>query len=367
MEFTLKTSDLVTLLNTVKGTFGNLNFPILNGILFEVDANGTGIIRSNNGTETTQVKFQARVAAAGKVCLDGYTLTRLANTFAQGDITIQSAAVAFDATLVHPKGLVDIKGMDADQFPPLSLITSQSTFMLPAKDFATALKRVSFAKIEKPSGQNDFKLSGIGLTITNQKAVLACSDRKRVARCLFDAPGAVDINVILAPGCIDGLSAVSGNIAVYLSDHGVAFETNDTTYQGPVISTQFPDVTRFFPGVAPGTALLVRKDLVDSLERIAILGKAGKADPDAILTFDTTGLTITYRSNAGSVSEQIPMTYAGPTITTKFNTDVVLQGLERITKDNVEVLLHDAAKPVIFYPEGDRDFAFLGMAVVAVV
>jgi DNA polymerase-3 subunit beta len=365
MEFTLKTSDLTTLLNTVKGTFGNTNFPILNGILFEVDATGKGIIRTDNGTEKTQVEFQARVVTSGKVCLDGFTLTKLASTFAQGDVTLKTIAL-YDASVIHPLGQVDIKGMDADQFPPMTVMTSHSTFMLPAKDFATALKKVAFAKIDKPTGQNDFKLSGIGLTIVNQKAVLACSDRKRVARCLFDAPGAVDINVILAPGCIEGLSAVSGNIAVYLSDHGVVFETNDTTYQGPVIATQFPDVNRFFPVTAPGTALLVRKALVDALERIAILGKAGKADPDAVLTFDATGLTITYHSNAGSTVEVVPMTYTGPTIKTKFNTDVVLQGLDRITKDNVEILLHDASKPVIFYPEGDRDFAFLGMAVVAV-
>lgn len=374
MEFTLKTEELQALLNTVKGTFGSGDFPALNGIYVSIDENGEGIIRSSNGSEATRMKFTAKVEEEGEALIDGYTLAPIVKTFAKGDVTVKLKQGTHAVDVIHPKGIVEINGLDPADFPEFSEIQEESSFVFPAKEFTEALKQVEFARIKKPQGANDARLSGIGLMIEGESGTLACSDRIRVAQHTFDATGAEDINIVLSPGVISGLSSVSGNIAVRLSQNGISFETNEVTYHGPVVAQKFSDVKRIFSAYQNATpAVIDAKSLMDTLERISIITKASSKQKDkTVLTSDATfelssegHLTISYRNKTGKLNEVLGFeSYGGEDVKVRLNVDYLLDGLKKIDTDNVELLLLADDKPIVVKPEGNGEFAFLNALVV---
>lgn len=366
MEFIVSTEILNAALTVVKPTFGSDTVPVLNSIHFQADMNGTVTCRSANGIETTMRTFQARVGLPGEACIDGYVLTRIVGTFDKGDVTVSVGANGLDAIVTHSKGDVQIQGLDPSHFPPHNDFQEDTSFTIPSKELAKAIKLVDFARIKKP-GTSDIKLGGVGMVIENGRVTVASCDRKRAAKFEFDAPQASDINIVLDVGILRGIAAVDGNIAVRLADNGICLETNETSYQGPVLASKYPDVKRFFPGQAPFTAVVPTAALADVLERVTILAAASKSDADADLSFDpVTGLEVKFNSKSGKINEMvIGSTYTGTTpFNIKVNVTMILDGVNRVEKDNIDILLSAPERPLVFYPENEHEFGFFAMAVV---
>lgn len=367
MEITMKSEDLVSVLNTVKGTFGSSDFPALNNIYFKVNANGEGLAISSNGHEHTQTKFLARVAVDGEALLDGFLLTKLAPTFASGDIEIKLNG--FSADITHPSGEVEVLGQDPADFPSITGITEESSFMIPAEDLRKIFDGVAFAR--NKDSQANVKLQGIAIITENGKTHFVATDTKRVARYTIDTPGSQDINVIADPKIIKGLSSVGGNIAVRTSQIGITFETNDASYQGPIQASAFPNVGPHFSRPNTASITVPVKVLKDTVERVIILGKADKSDPQAEFQFKDTGdLEIQFRSTRGRIKrENVKTNHSGPDVTLTLNAGYVLEGLNKISKDNVEIVFPQTQSGVpncaILYPEGERDYGVLNMGVLS--
>ena len=366
MEFTVKNDELVKALNIVKGTFGSKHIPALNNIYFEADVNGTVTVKSSNGDETTTTRFMARVQQDGKALIDGFTISRVAATFADGDVTIRRVPNTFHVEAIHPTGELEIEGTDPDFFVHPQEVTEQSSFVIPSKEFKQALEKVAFARANNHSNN---KLNGIAIIIDNGKTHLFATDLTRVAKYVFDTPAADDINVVLVPETIKALSSVTGNIAVRLSDSAVLLETNDTSYQGVVMAQQFPPaVNNYF--LAPEHASLTaqKEALKDILTRVSIVSKAGKDDPYADFHFKSSGeLEIQFKGTRGKVkTEKLPTKHNGPDVYLRLSVDKILETLKIIDKDDVEIVFPKGKQGVvslIIYPEGSRDYGVFNMSI----
>jgi DNA polymerase III sliding clamp (beta) subunit (PCNA family) len=367
MEFTIKSDELVKALNTVKGTFGNKNFPALNNIYFEADANGEVTIKASNANETTKTKVTANVVTDGKVLIDGYTMTKVVNTFADGDVTIKTQASSFGADVTHPTGELEVAGSDPDDFVNPAEIAEESSFMIPSKEFKSALESVAFAKA---TNHTNNKLNGVAIVIDNGRTTLFASDTTRVAKYVFDTPAAADINIVVGPEIIKGLGAVTGNIAVRLATGGVLLETNESSYQGTVMTTNFPpQVNNYFLLPAHATTIVQKEALKDVLTRVSILSKAGKDEANADFTFKDTGeLEIQFKGTRGRIkSEKVTTSHSGPDVTLKLNVDKILESVNKIDKDNIEIVFpqgkNNTVKALNIFPEGNKDYGIFNMGV----
>lgn len=367
MEFTVKNDELAKALSIVKGTFGNKNFPALNNIYLEADVSGEVILKSSNAHETSSTKLIAKVVSPGTVLIDGFTITRVVGTFADGDITFKQQTGSFHVDVTHPTGEMEIAGADPVDFVKPAEITEQSSFMIPSKEFKEAMESVAFARA---TGHVNTKLNGVAIIVDNGKTSLYASDTTRVAKYVFDTPTAADLNIIVGTEIIKGLSAVTGNIAVRLSDQGVLFETNESSYQSTVMATSFPpQVNNYFLLPAYASLTADKAGLKDVLTRVSILSKAGKDDGNAEFEFKSTGeLEIKFTGTRGKIkSEKVMTTHTGPDVKLKLNVDKIVESISKIDKDIVEIVFPqgkaNVVKAVNIFPEGSRDYGIFNMAV----
>lgn len=370
MEFTITKAELETILKYVDKVWGNKDKPIMDCLYFKVDANGTNILRASNGYQTMETEFVATVVNDGEACIDAYTLTKIIKTFKEGDITIQKQATGESVDIFHPSGQIEIAGVDPSQFPPYMSVQEDASFVIDEKDLKDAFDHVKFAALKNPIG-SDAKLGGVGFTVANGKVLLACTDRRRIAKYEFNAPSASDTQVVLPTDTLDVLPSSSGNVNVKISDAGVEIETSRLKYRSSVLAQAFPDVTKFFSMTPPITALVPVDELKKVLERIVIISKASKVSADAEFAFGPTGLKIEYKPNGGrgKVDEVIPVSgYNGNPMNMTFNVDIIIDAVNRIEKNarqkNVEFELHASNKPALIYAENEREFGFLALAIV---
>lgn len=366
MKFTVKKEILLQGLNIVKGTFGNNNFPALNNIYFEATNSGDVVIKASNAHETTKTVIQAFVEDPGKVLIDGFTISKVVQTFADGDIVIEQQAGSLNVDVLHPKGELEIMGCDPDDFVNPAEVSEQSSFMIPSNELKDAFNLVSFARA---SNHSKAILNGIAMIVDNGRTTLVASDSTRVARYVFDTPNATDINVVLGPEVAKGLNAIKGNVAVRLGDTGILIETNDSSYQDTILATGFPRaVNNYFLLPEAASSIIPREAIKETLTRVSVVSKAGKDDPYAEFEFKSSGeLEIKFKGSRGRIkSEKMQITHNGADVTLKLSVDKILEAVNKIDKDNVEFSFPQgkgAVKAVNIYPEGNRDYGIFNMGV----
>lgn len=362
----MKKEDLIAHLTMVNKTFGNENFPALNGIYIKIDGNGKGEFRTSNGHESSRTLFTANIDQAGEALIDGYTLSRIVGTFSEGDIILEKDQ-GEGLKVTHPTGDLSISGMSPAQFPEYKETLEDSGFVIPAKELTEFLDQVHFARVKKPgSNQADMRLSGIGLVAEAGIVTLACTDRKRIAKHSFEAPQADDINIVLAPEMLGVLKNFSGNVAVRMNPSGISFETNESIYQGAILSGVYPSIDRFFPDKTAHMGSLDLKPLLQTLERISILARGSHDDALADFHFlDTGHLALSYSAKSGKIEEKLEIDYQEQTIQLSFDVNVLMEGLKKMPTEIADFMLHGADSPVVFHPKGAKDFGFFAMAVKA--
>lgn len=361
----MKTDELKSALSAVKDTFDRTTNEALKGIYVSVDNLGDGEMRSTNGYETVKTLFKANVATEGEALIDGYTLTNMVNTFEVGDITVKLKS-SFGIDVTHPTGKLEILGMDPSNFPAFVEATEDSTFTAPIEDLVEILSKPQFARLKGSSGDLDAKLTGIGIIAEDGEVTIATTDRKRIARYLYDAPNANDINVVVPVEVIKGTKHLVGSVQVTLNSNKIQLKTSETTYQSVVVAQKFPSVGKYFPTGRDADVKFQVAPLSTVLKRVMILAKgSGKSYPaDVTMRFTENEIALDYSSRAGKISEVLPIEYDGGDATMNINADVFLDGLKQIESASAEMVLLQNNRAVILRAKDEESFSYFMMAVV---
>lgn len=111
-----------------------------------------------------------------------------------------------------------------------------------------------------------------------------------------------------------------------------------------LVDGQFPDYRQVIPKLADKIVRIARQDLVDSLKRVSVLAQDRTQAVKLVLGKDTLVVTCT-NPDAGEISDDVPVEYAGQTIEVAFNARYLLEALQSLTDKNVLLKLIDNLSP----------------------
>src|SRR4051795_7618527 len=331
--------------------------PVLAGLLIEAGSidGADGLQLSTFDYETSaRATLNADVSAEGRALVSGRLLADICRSLPNKpvDMAVDGAKV----TLTCGSARFSLQTMPVEDYPTLPAMP-ESTGTVRSDVFANAVAQAVTA-----AGRDDMLpvLTGVRIEIDGSAISLLATDRFRLShRELSWDPGATDVSAaalvpakVLADTAKSLTSGTEVTIALASSGAGegiIGFEGDApggrrrTTTR--LLDGEFPKVRSLFPSEHQTTALVDRSALVESVKRVALVAERNTAVQlafsDGVLTLDAGS------GDEAQASESIEATIDGDDITTGFNPQYLLDGLQVMDEAVVDLAFTVATKPVV--------------------
>jgi DNA polymerase-3 subunit beta len=338
--------------------------PVLSGLLIE--AGQDGLMLSTFDYETSaRATLSADVVEDGKALVSGRMLADISRALPAGK-QIEFGIDGSRVSLTCGSARFTLQTMPVDDYPSLPEMPT-ATGTVDSGEFAKAVAQAVTA-----AGKDDMLpvLTGVRIEIEGSTISLLATDRFRLSlRELQWNPRTPDETVAaLVPAKVlaeTAKSLTSGSeVSIALSSSGtgegiIGFEgaaaggVRRTTTR--LLDGEFPKVRSLFPSEHLTTAVVERKDLIDSVKRVALVAERNTA---VQLAFADGQLTLDAGSgDEAQASEAIEASVTGEDLTTGFNPQFLLDGLTAIEQDTVELAFTQASKPVVISGRAAEDGA----------
>lgn len=351
--------------------------PVLAGLMIEAGAiEGTdGLQLSTFDYETSaRATLNADVSGEGRALVSGRLLADICRSLPPKPV--EMVLDGHRVSLTCGSARFSLQTMPVEEYPTLPDMPAASG-TVGADVFAHAVSQAVTA-----AGRDDMLpvLTGVRVEIEGDTISLLATDRFRLShRELTWHPHSGDLSAAaLIPAKVLADTARSlvggGDISIALSTPGtgegiIGFEGNAgggvrrTTTR--LLDGEFPKVRSLFPAEHLTTARVDRSALTDSVKRVALVAERNTA---VQLAFADSSVTLDAGSGEeAQASEAIEASISGEPITTGFNPQYLLDGLNAIESPVVELAFTQPAKPVVISgvasmdDDPETDFRYLLM------
>jgi DNA polymerase III subunit beta len=341
--------------------------PVLSGLL--IDASDSGLVLSTFDYETSaRATLSAEVTDEGKALVSGRLLSDICRS-----LPAKPVEMVLDGSrvgLTCGSARFSLQTMPVEDYPTLPEMPA-ATGTVSSDVFSHAVAQAITA-----AGRDDMLpvLTGVRIEISGSSISMLATDRFRLShRELEWQPNTPDESLAaLVPARVLGETARSltagSEVTIALSAGGtgegiIGFEgsasggTRRTTTR--LLDGEFPKVRSLFPSEHQTLAKVDKAELIDSLKRVALVAERNTA---VQLAFSDGTLTLDAGSgDEAQASESLEATIEGDDITTGFNPQYLLDGLQVIDESVVELAFTVATKPVVISGSmGDGDAAASG-------
>ena len=151
-------------------------------------------------------------------------------------------------------------------------------------------------------------------------------------------------------------------IKIILNNNVLFVELNNTTLISRLIEGEFVKYKHILPTGFENYVTVSKDMLLQSIERASIVAKNDRFN---IVKFDIKEnlLTISAKSEVGTVNENVPINLQGKDMVIAFNGKYILDFLRLINDEFICISLKSQSDPCIIKPVGDEDLLYLVMSV----
>ncbi len=264
----------------------------------------------------------------------------------------------------------DIKGIDAQEFPPMPVPDLAEGVSLNVADFKEMIQQVVFAA----SGDEARPvLQGVLMTINESEVTLAATDGFRISvrKALLANPVRQKVSVIIPARALSELAriAADGEQTVIMnipSGRGqVIFHLKDAELVSQLIDGNFPDYKVIIPRVTKTHTVVSTAGFLKACKQAEIIAREGNnvVRINLLSQGEEPGVVeISAQSEETGASEvKVDATIDGQPLLVAFNVRFLREVLEVIKTPNVAIETNQNNTPAIIKPIGDEDFVHVIM------
>jgi DNA polymerase III subunit beta len=375
--------------------------PVLANIKIEASTNPSSIqLTGFDLSLGIQTNFAAVVEDDGILTLPAKLLVDIIAKLPTGEITIDDEAGENLVTITSVSGRYQVRGMSADEFPELPSIEQGETNQLSAAAFIDGLKGSLVACSQDESKQ---VLTGVYLKVEPDRLEFAATDghrlgivevypndliseelgaeetekpredRETISPAVSSSPSpqaqlTKSFEVTVPAKALRELEKMLGAgegdlLGLQLEQGQVVFGWGDRKLTTRTLEGKYPDYRLLIPKQFQRQITLDRKQLLSSLERIAVL-----ADQTNLVKFsiDSTNNTIALSVESqerGSGRESLIAQISGDDLDIAFNIKYLMDGLKTLPTQEITIALNGPLEPVILTPLGGIKMTYLVMPV----
>jgi DNA polymerase III subunit beta len=335
--------------------------PVLSNVLLE--RNGTDITIIATDIEI-QISAQAvcdssgeakSITVAARKLLD---ILRALPEHSEVTLSLQEKKLQVKAA----KSRFNLQTLPPEDFPKLSLVEGASSKMiLPQK----VLKQL-FLSVQYAMAQQDIRyyLNGLLLVSSSDKITVVATDGHRLALASAAHQNEGTQEVILPRKAILELSKLLSDsddpVEVDLSPPQARFSFGGIILISKLVDGKFPDYGRVIPTTHNKKLLLDRTELLQALQRAAILTNEKFKGVRWVLVDGSLKIICT-NSEQEEAQEELDVTYTGDALDIGFNVNYLQDVLNNLDCATVECALGDANSSALITVPGNENFKYVVM------
>ncbi len=270
-------------------------------------------------------------------------------------------------------GCYKVRAMGGEEFPELPVIEDTQPIYLSAASLIEGLRGTLFATSADETKQ---VLTGVHLKVLPNALEFAATDGHRLAVVETMNEGSDDtsdteLEVTVPARALRELERMLAHsaqsqeaIALHFDQGQAVFEWQNQRLTSRTLDGQYPQYRQLLPRQFQRELTLDRKQLLSTLERIAVL--ADQKNNIVKVSIDSGAQEITLSVEAadvGSAVEPMPAQISGDDIDIAFNVKYLMEGLKALPATEIVMQLNSNLTPVIFTPLSGVKMTYLAMPV----
>ncbi len=345
--------------------------PVLANVLLASDEGRMRLSATNLELGIT-AWIPAKITEEGSTTVPARTFSDLVNTLPGDQVELNLDS---ETQTLHVKSGAsnnDVKGIDAQEFPPLTVPDMEGAIQFNVADFKEMVHQVVFAA---SSDEARPVLMGVLVTVTGDQIVMASADgfRLSVRKATLSAPAAEPIHAIIPARALSELARIAGDgnemlsMVVPKGRGQVIFRVKDAELVSQLIDGTFPDYEQIIPRSYKSRTLVSTATLLKACKQAEIFAREGTnvvrldiktADGE----MEPSEVEISAQSEeTGSNETIVEATVDGIGLLIAFNVKFLREVLEIVKSPNVAIETSAPNAPGVIRPVGDEDFTHVIM------
>ena len=365
MKFSCSQQILSKALNTVsKAVTSKTTIPVLKGILMEATKEGTLILSASDlDVSIEKTITEVSVEEAGSAVVLSKLFTDIIRKLPNEEIKIE----LLDQTIMikAPGSEFTVVGLSAEEFPNISAIKELERLNIEKELFKNLIRKSAFcASIDESKGI----ITGVLFELDQENIRVVALDGFRMA-IITEAMKNESSQKIIIPAKIlqeiyKIIAELEGeeDLIFILGEKKAIIEMENLKIVLRLLDGDFIKYKDIMPKESKCVVKALRKDLFESIERAALLSKEGKNNLIKLSILEDS-LTITSRSDEGTVREEARIERTGEDLEIGFNAKYLLDVLKVLEEEEVVLEMNTSVKPCLIKPVSGEQFAYLVLPV----
>jgi DNA polymerase-3 subunit beta len=330
--------------------------PILSNVLLRADNNALQLTATDLDVTIT-CSVEATVKKPGATTVPAKKLFGIVRELGTTEIEIETDEKN-TTSLRSASSFFKIKGLGAEEFPPMPNLADQKSVKIPQEKLRSMLRKTSFAI---SSDESRYVLNGIFMSLKEHKLTMVATDGRRLSMVDED----VDVSdknqteFIVPAKAVNELVRLltdKGEVEVRFAGNQAAFTLKDDKGMNLIIVTKliegnYPNYRQVIPGEAKERVSLSREEFMHALKRAELM--TSEKQNSVKLNFTRNNLAITANSpDVGEARETMAINYKGKDMAIAFNPGYVIEPLNALANDEVYLELIDELSPGVLKING---------------
>jgi DNA polymerase-3 subunit beta len=340
--------------------------PVLANIMIATDEGRLRLSATNLEMGIT-CWIAARIEGEGSTTVPSRTLADLVNTLPGDQVALNLDASTQTLNVRSGTSTNDIKGIDAQEFPPMPVPDMEGAVQLNVVDFKEMIHQVAFSASTDEARP---VLMGVLVTVDGDKITMAAADgfRLSVRSASLSTPAPQPVNIIVPARALSELARIASDgeetisMVVPKGRGQVVFRVKDVELVSQLIDGTFPDYQQIIPRSYKSRTLVSTASLLKACKQAEIFAREGsnvaRLDIKAAQgEMEPSEVEISATSEETGKNETIvEATVDGSGVLIAFNVKYLREALEVIRTPNVALETSAANAPGVVKPVGEDDF-----------
>lgn len=363
MEFTINRAAFIKAMNNVNRAISSrTSMTILKGIKLVLDETGLTLTGSNTDISIEILipdnddEAKLQIVESGAIVLPATFFSNIVKRL-PGETFKLTNASGLQTKIASENAEFDINGQDANNYPHLPEIEVRNDLTLSADTLDEIIRQTVIA-VSKQLSQPI--LTGVHFILAGGNLTAVATDRHRLAQrsVAFDDS---DVNAdIIVPGTsLTQLQAMLDEVEkvdVRVAENQVIFQLGEnTTFYSRLLEGNYPDASRLIPTEKRTTLTINARDLLQTIERAALLSHEGRSNVIQFAIASEKSLISSNSPEVGRVEEQIfAAETAGDDLTISFNPDYMREALRSFGDEQIQIGFKTALDPFTLVPTNNE-------------
>lgn len=363
MKFSCNPRTLMHSISIVqKAVSSKSTLPIIKGIYLEAFDQNLRLLATDMEISIDHV-MDANIQEEGSVVVDARLFSEIIRRLpdSQVEISLQNNS---QLLIECASTQFNILSYNSSEFPDLPEIENEQTYEISDQQLRTMIRQTVFAIAEDETRPI---LTGVLMEMENDILHMVALDGFRVALIKDSIESGLNSKVVVPGKTLNEISRiVSGEedekIQISLTDKHALFTINNTKLTTRLLEGEFINYNQIIPKEYKSKVKVDTKDLLDSIERAALLGKEGRNNL-VKFTISDENMIINSNSELGNVHEELEIELEGDDLQIAFNARYFIDALKVIDDEAVYLEFTTNLSPGIIRPINNDNIIHLVLPV----